>query len=169
MSVRNLFGYLVGILLFLVVVPGVMYAVAVNFVLPVNLLIGCVFGLVAVATGVVFMLWSNIDMIKIGRGCPTDGFNIALGERTKKLIVSGPYKYTRNPMLFGTFVFYVGLAFLFNSYSALIIPIAFILYMVWHVKKFEEPRLYADFKDEYVKYKNSTPMLFPKLKNDNAN
>ena len=169
MSVRNLFGYLVGILLFLVVVPGVMYAVAVKFVLPVNLLIGGVVGLVAVATGVVFMLWSNIDMIKIGRGCPTDGFNIALGERTKKLIVSGPYKYTRNPMLFGTFVFYVGLAFLFNSYSALIIPIAFILYMVWHVKKFEEPRLYADFKDEYVKYKNSTPMLFPKLKNDNAN
>ncbi len=164
MSVRNLFGYLVGILLFLVIVPGLMYAVAANFVLPVNLVIGYVLGMVLVALGIVFMVWSNIDMVKIGHGCPTDGFNIALGERTKKLIVSGPYKYTRNPMLFGTFVFYVGLAFLLNSYSALIIPIAFILYMVWHVKKFEEPRLYADFKDEYVKYKNNTPLLFPKLK-----
>ena len=110
------------------------------------------------------MVWSNIDMVKIGRGCPTDGFNIALGERTKKLIVQGPYKYTRNPMLFGTFVFYVGLALLFNSYSALIVPIVFISYMVWHVKKFEEPRLYNDFKNEYVEYKKRTPLLFPKFK-----
>lgn len=141
-----------------------MYAVAVNFVVPVDSLIVSTVGVIFVLIGAVFMVWSNIDMVKIGRGCPTDGFNIALGERTKRLIVQGPYKYTRNPMLFGTFVFYVGLALLFNSYSALIVPIVFISYMVWHVKKFEEPRLYNDFKDEYVEYKKRTPLLFPKFR-----
>ena len=161
---KNIFGYFVGILLFLVFFPALMYAVAVNFVVPVDSLIVSTVGAIFVLIGAVFMVWSNIDMVKIGRGCPTDGFNIALGERTKKLIVQGPYKYTRNPMLFGTFVFYVGLALLFNSYSALIVPIVFISYMVWHVKKFEEPRLYNDFKDEYVEYKKRTPLLFPKFK-----
>ena len=161
---KNIFGYFVGILLFLVFFLALMYAVAVNFVVPVDSLIVSTVGAIFVLIGAVFMVWSNIDMVKIGRGCPTDGFNIALGERTKKLIVQGPYKYTRNPMLFGTFVFYVGLALLFNSYSALIVPIVFISYMVWHVKKFEEPRLYNDFKDEYVEYKKRTPLLFPKFK-----
>jgi protein-S-isoprenylcysteine O-methyltransferase Ste14 len=161
---KNIFGYFVGVLLFLVFFPALMYAVAVNFVVPVDSLIVSTVGAIFVLIGAVFMVWSNIDMVKIGRGCPTDGFNIALGERTKKLIVQGPYKYTRNPMLFGTFVFYVGLALLFNSYSALIVPIVFISYMVWHVKKFEEPRLYNDFKDEYVEYKKRTPLLFPKFK-----
>lgn len=161
---KNIFGYFVGVLLFLVFFPALMYAVAVNFVVPVDSLIVSTVGAIFVLIGAVFMVWSNIDMVKIGRGFPTDGFNIALGERTKKLIVQGPYKYTRNPMLFGTFVFYVGLALLFNSYSALIVPIVFISYMVWHVKKFEEPRLYNDFKDEYVEYKKRTPLLFPKFK-----
>lgn len=161
---KNIFGYFVGILLFLVFFPALMYAVAVNFVVPVDSLIVSTVGAIFVLIGAVFMVWSNIDMVKIGRGCPTDGFNIALGERTKRLIVQGPYKYTRNPMLFGTFVFYVGLALLFNSYSALIVPIVFISYMVWHVKKFEEPRLYNDFKDEYVEYKKRTPLLFPKFR-----
>ena len=161
---KNIFGYFVGVLLFLVFFPALMYAVAVNFVVSVDSLIASTVGAIFVLIGAVFMVWSNIDMVKIGRGCPTDGFNIALGERTKKLIVQGPYKYTRNPMLFGTFVFYVGLALLFNSYSALIVPIVFISYMVWHVKKFEEPRLYNDFKDEYVEYKKRTPLLFPKFK-----
>jgi len=161
---KNIFGYFVGFLLFLGLFPALMYAVAVNFVVPVDSLTVSIVGAIFVLIGAVFMVWSNIDMVKIGRGCPTDGFNIALGERTKKLIVQGPYKYTRNPMLFGTFVFYVGLALLFNSYSALIVPIVFISYMVWHVKKFEEPRLYNDFKDEYVEYKKRTPLLFPKFK-----
>ena len=161
---KNIFGYFVGILLFLVFFPATMYVVAVNFVVPVDSLVVSAVGTVFVLIGAIFMVWSNIDMVKIGRGCPTDGFNIALGERTKKLIVQGPYKYTRNPMLFGTFVFYVGLALLFNSYSALIVPIVFISYMVWHVKKFEEPRLYNDFKNEYVEYKKRTPLLFPKFK-----
>ena len=161
---KNIFGYFVGFLLFLGLFPALMYAVAVNFVVPVDSLIVSIVGVIFVLIGAVFMVWSNIDMVKIGRGCPTDGFNIALGERTKKLIVQGPYKYTRNPMLFGTFVFYVGLALLFNSYSALIVPIVFISYMVWHVKKFEEPRLYNDFKDEYVEYKKRTPLLFPKFR-----
>lgn len=161
---KNIFGYFVGILLFLVLFPALMYAVAVNFVAPVDSLIVSIVGLFFCLIGAVFMVWSNICMVKIGRGCPTDGFNIALGERTKKLIVQGPYKYTRNPMLFGTFVFYVGLALLFNSYSALIVPILFISYMVWHIKKYEEPRLYNDFKDEYVEYKKRTPLLFPKIR-----
>lgn len=44
MSGRNIFGYFVGILLFLIIIPGAMYGVAVNFVMPINLLVCCVLG-----------------------------------------------------------------------------------------------------------------------------
>ena len=42
-------------------------------------------------------------MKRIGKGNPADGFNAAIGERTKKLMTEGIYKHTRNPMLFGVF------------------------------------------------------------------
>ncbi len=163
-GIKNIFGYFVGILLFLVVIPGLMYAVSVKLVAPINSFLINIVGLGLMLVGSVFMIWSNIDMIKIGRGCPTDGFNIALGERTKKLITVGPYKYTRNPMLFGTVMFYFGLALVLGSLSALIVPVLFVSYMLWHIKKYEEPRLYKDFKDEYIEYKKRTPLLFPKFK-----
>ena len=51
------------------------------------------------------------------------------------------------------FGYFVGVLLFLVFFPALIVSIVFISYMVWHVKKFEEPRLYNDFKDEYVEYK----------------
>lgn len=110
------------------------------------------------------MIWSNIYIIKFGRGCPVDGFGVALGDRTKKLITAGPYRYSRNPMLLGTVVFYTGLSLIFNSYSAVLCCIVFAAGMAWLVKTFEEPRLYQDFGEEYLEYKKQTPLFLPKLK-----
>lgn len=62
------------------------------------------------------------------------------------------------------FGYFVGVLLFLVFFPALIVPIVFISYMVWHVKKFEEPRLYNDFKDEYVEYKKRTPLLFPKFR-----
>ncbi|OCR16954.1 methyltransferase family protein [Helicobacter pullorum] len=161
---KNIFGYFVGIFVFLCLIPVLIYLVSTHFVAPIDSFVAFVLAYLCIFVGVVFMLWSNIYMVRVGRGCPTDGFNVSLGERTKKLLIAGPYRFTRNPMLFGTFVFYLGLALLCNSYYALLIPIIFITYMLWHIKKFEEPRLQKDFKEEYLHYKRTTPLLFPKIK-----
>lgn len=49
-------------------------------------------------------------MKRIGKGNPADGFNAAIGERTKNLMTEGIYKHTRNPMLFSVFALYIGIA-----------------------------------------------------------
>lgn len=111
------------------------------------------------------MLLANLYMYRIGKGNPVDGFNIAVGQRTQRLMTGNVYNICRNPMLLGTFLFYIGIALVLNKWSAFLIPILFILYMRWHVQKFEEPRLLRDFGQAYREYQEQVPMLFPDLKN----
>ena len=161
---KNLKGYSIGIAIFLFAIPVLMYYISTVLIFPIDLFIFKIIAIFLILTGVIFIILSNIYMIKKGKGCPADGFGISIGERTKNLITTGPYRYCRNPMLFATFTFYLGLSFLFNSYSALLIPVIFIIFMICYIKKYEEPRLSKDFKNAYHDYKKSTPMLFPNLK-----
>ena len=73
-------------------------------------------------------------MKRIGKGNPADGFNAAIGERTKNLMTEGIYKHTRNLMLFGVFTLYIGISLLTNSYAALVFPAIFIAYISRYVK-----------------------------------
>ncbi len=161
---KNLAACLIGAVTFLFVVPGMIYFVSVFVVWPINNERIRICSVFLILFGIIFMIWSNIYIIKFGRGCPVDGFGVALGDRTKKLITAGPYRYSRNPMLLGTVVFYTGLSLIFNSYSAVLCCIVFAAGMAWLVKTFEEPRLYQDFGEEYLEYKKQTPLFLPKLK-----
>ena len=71
---------------------------------------------------------------------------------TKKLVVSGLYKFSRNPMYIGVMMILIGEAIFFSSgnlwiYAAMVF-IAFNLFIVLH----EEPRLKEDFGTEYQQY-----------------
>lgn len=71
---------------------------------------------------------------------------------TKKLVVSGLYKFSRNPMYIGVMLMLIGEAIFFNSgglwiYTSIVF-IAFNLFIVLH----EEPRLKEDFGTEYQQY-----------------
>ena len=66
----------------------------------INLLIG---GLLALA-GLSLGLWSVLDQFERGRGTPLPFMP------TQELLVSGPFRYCRNPMTLGTIVFYLGIA-----------------------------------------------------------
>ena len=163
MKIRNFFGYLLGVCIFLILFPYIMYFIS-EFGAFAIFDSGFVSNLISVPFiifGIVFMIWSNLYMAKIGQGNPADGFNVSIGERTKKLMIAGPYKYSRNPMLFGTFVFYVGFAFVLNSITSFIFLVIFLLLMICYVSKFEEPRLQKDFGVEYAKYKKSVSRIIP--------
>lgn len=71
---------------------------------------------------------------------------------TKKLVISGLYKLSRNPMYIGVMLILIGEAVFFNSSSlwiyTTIIFIAFNLFIIFH----EEPRLKRDFGTEYQQY-----------------
>lgn len=79
---------------------------------------------------------------------------------TKRLVISGLYKYTRNPMyigviliLFGETVFTKSIHLLFYSF---IIIILFYLFVVYK----EEPRLKKDFGQNYEMYCNTVNRWF---------
>ena len=71
---------------------------------------------------------------------------------TKKLVISGLYKFSRNPMYIGVTMMLIGESIFFQSYIlgvySLIIFTAFNIFIVF----FEEPRLQDDFGSEYNEY-----------------
>jgi protein-S-isoprenylcysteine O-methyltransferase Ste14 len=113
------------------------------------------------ATGLLFSLWSIIIQNKVGKGGPFEGYKISVSPKTQKLNVTGPYKYTRNPMLFGACLLYFSLSLFFNSLTFLLFVFLFTVFMVIFVRNTEEKRLLADFGEEYKAYRKRTSLFIP--------
>ncbi|NNL43768.1 MAG: isoprenylcysteine carboxylmethyltransferase family protein [Desulfobacterales bacterium] len=99
--------------------------------------------------------WSGQNFIKV-KGTPVP-FN-----PPPRLVTSGPYTYTRNPMLTGVFSLLFGFGIFFGSVSLLFIftPL-FIFVNFWELKAIEEPELVKRLGNEYIEYRKTTPMFFP--------
>jgi len=111
-----------------------------------------------------FVIWSNIFLLLKGKGGPTDIAGISISPQTKKLVIAGPYKYTRNPMVLGIHSTYISIAIYLNSLGCLIVLIIFFFMIVKYVVVAEEKRLFNDFGADYIKYKENTSMIIPFLK-----
>lgn len=82
-----------------------------------------------------------------------------------KLVETGPYAYTRNPMLTGVFFLIFGLGLWFNSISvAFIFTPIFIALNILQIKLIEEPELELRLGQQYLEYKNRVPMFIPNLR-----
>jgi len=83
----------------------------------------------------------------------------------QELIVNGPYKLIRNPMLTGVFLLMFGLGFLMHSLSlVLVFTPLYALAHAWELKQIEEPELAMRFGDEFLAYRKRTPMFFPGIR-----
>ena len=79
-----------------------------------------------------------------------------------ELVTTGPYAYTRNPMLTGVFLLLFGLGVIFGSvFLFMVFTPLFILMNVWELKAIEEPELEKRLGQDYVEYRKRTPMFFP--------
>lgn len=154
---RNLLGYALGIGIFLVIIPIMIYRISAFD----NGLIAKIFAALCFVIGAYFVLFSNIHMRNFGHGNPADAFGFSIGKRTKKLMREGIYKQCRNPMLFGVFMFYLSVALWLNSFLGVIFAVAFLVFMSFYIKRYEEPRLSADFGKEYEEYRTKTPFVIP--------
>jgi protein-S-isoprenylcysteine O-methyltransferase Ste14 len=108
------------------------------------------------ASGITMSAWSAFHFLK-ARGTPVP-FN-----PPPSLVVSGPYRYARNPMLAGVFLLLFGIGFAARSLSLVMFftPL-FILVNVWELKKIEEPELIRRLGEEYLRYRERTPMFIPR-------
>jgi len=160
---RYALGFLVGCGIFVVAIPYGLYQVAQAYPGPIilsystRLVIALALGL----PGLAFALWSHAALLFQGQGGPTDLFNIAITPRTKHLVVTGPYRYTRNPMVFGVNACYAALALYWNSLLALGVWAVWVSLVVFYLKSIEEKRLLKDFGKEYEEYRQRAPMIVP--------
>ena len=110
------------------------------------------------AIGLFLILWSVLHFIKV-RGTPVP-FN-----PPPRLVSTGPYAYSRNPMVTGVFILLFGLGFLFGSISLVfILTPLFILLNVLELRTVEEPELEKRLGEDYIEYKKRVSMFIPGLK-----
>jgi protein-S-isoprenylcysteine O-methyltransferase Ste14 len=111
--------------------------------------------------GLLFGVWSIVVQKTIGKGGPLEVAGIEISPKTQNLVVTGPYQYSRNPMLFGACVFYFGVAVYLNSVIATALVTLFMTFMLIFVKLTEEPRLLKDFGSNYEEYRRRVSMFVP--------
>jgi protein-S-isoprenylcysteine O-methyltransferase Ste14 len=166
-TVQLILGYVVGGLLVLVLIPFGLWQASVAFDHPTGMQLVPNAGLrVAVAVALMVLglplgLWSIVVQNTIGQGGPVEIVGIEVTPKTQNLVVTGPYKYTRNPMLLGACVFYYGVAVCLDSVVAVGIVTLFMAVMLVEVKLIEERRLLRDFGHEYEEYRRRTSMFVP--------
>ena len=93
---------------------------------------------------------------RIGRG------TLAPWDPTRHLVVEGPYRHVRNPMITAVLAVLAGEAALFGSPPLLIWCAAF--FAINHVffRLHEEPGLERRFGEEYRAYKRNVPRWLPR-------
>jgi protein-S-isoprenylcysteine O-methyltransferase Ste14 len=164
---RHLLGFTVGLGLFAVAIPLGIYQLSLvvddffgleRFGPPVLRLI---LGLSLLLPGLLFALWSNVFLVTTGKGGPTDAFGVAISPRTQKLVVTGPYRYTRNPMVFGVVSAYFSMCVFLGSIGGLVAIAVSIPLFVFYLKRSEETRLVRDFGEDYEEYRRNVSMIIP--------
>ncbi len=133
-KIRTKLGFVSSIILVLVSKESV----------PINLFLT---GLILILIGELIRIWSAGHLRK-----------------TKIVVCSGPYKFTRNPLYIGSFFILTGFLLIIQNWIAavIILPLFLIVYPLT-IKK-EEKHLLNKFGDEFQKYMNEVPRFFPRFK-----
>jgi protein-S-isoprenylcysteine O-methyltransferase Ste14 len=157
---RDFIGYLLGLAIFIVGIPFVLY-MASGWPDPAQIgLVQWIILAIFAIGGIALSVWSIVYMKNVGKGNPFDAFNHEVAPRTSSLMTEGPYGICRNPMLAGVFIYHLGVLVALSSLGALIVFVLEVLIMTLQVRK-EEQRLKKDFKDEYVEYMKHTCRFLP--------
>ena len=159
MSIRDLIGYIMGLALFVILIPYIMWKLS-GDIHPgmAQTLILAILALL----GIGLSIWSIVYMRLVGRGNPMDAFNHEVAPRTSQLMTRGPYAICRNPMLLGVFIYYLGMLIYCWSWKAAAVFALYVIIMMVQVNR-EEQRLEQDFGDAYREYKARTKKIIPFL------
>ena len=114
-------------------------------------------GVVTIALGGALYLWTLALFAK------AQGTQIPVAP-TQRLVTSGPYALSRNPMVTSAIIMVCGTGVVLDSWSfvagGLAIPTAYLVY----IRLVEERELEARFGEAYLAYKGTTPFIVPRLR-----
>ncbi|HET8622255.1 MAG TPA: isoprenylcysteine carboxylmethyltransferase family protein [Gemmatimonadales bacterium] len=108
------------------------------------------------AIGIVLFLASVRQFATEGRG------TLAPWDPPRRLVVRGPYRYVRNPMISGVVFALFGEALLLLSRPHLIWALTFLAINCLYIPLVEEPMLALRFGEDYREYCRQVPRLVPR-------
>ena len=120
--------------------------------------------LTVVPWGAPLLAWGYLQYRFVGRWRhPRAGGTAGMDKPPDRILASGPYRYTRNPMYLGHLIFMLGLALTFWSWFALII---LAVRAVWFQQRVlhDEARLEKLFGAEYVAYRARVKRWIPGMR-----
>src|SRR5713101_3648676 len=116
-----------------------------------------------IATGLPVLLDSFARFALKGLGTPAPVFP------TKHLVITGLYRYVRNPMYVGVIAVIAGQGLLFGNLRVLLYGVLVWLAFSLFVMGYEEPVLRKTFGDEYREFCENVPRWVPRLSAWRAN
>jgi protein-S-isoprenylcysteine O-methyltransferase Ste14 len=117
-----------------------------------------VLGVALLTVGILLFATSLRRFAKDGEG------TLAPWDPPRSLVVRGPYRYVRNPMISGVVFVLFGEALVLRSGSHAQWAALFLLLNAVQIPLFEEPQLRRRFGAEYAEYTRNVPRLVPRLR-----
>ena len=108
--------------------------------------------------GTTVLIWCFRDFLVKGKGTP------APIDPPKELVVSGLYKYVRNPMYVGVLLVILGHFLWFGFWNLLIYAVVVFAAFSAFVIFYEEPTLKRNFGAAYEDYLKKVPRWIPKFR-----
>lgn len=115
-------------------------------------IVGCTLA----ALGVAWATWCIVLFGVRGRG------TLAPWDPPTRLVVVGPYRHMRNPMISGVLLMLIGIGFVFGSVLVLLWAAMFFVINSFYFVFVEEPGLERRFGPEYVRYRAHVPRWIPR-------
>ena len=116
----------------------------------------CAGGLL-LALGLALAAWTMTLFHRVGKG------TAAPWDPPKKLVVAGPYRHVRNPMLTSVFVMLIAEVLVTGSTAVLLWFAVFLCVNMIYFPLVEEKELLRRFGADYARYKASVPRYLPRL------
>jgi protein-S-isoprenylcysteine O-methyltransferase Ste14 len=137
-----------------IVIPAILVWLGGADVEPVTALAGAI----VIAAGLALVVWTVALFIGVGRG------TLAPWDPTSRLVVSGPYRHVRNPMISGVAAILGGEALFFRSWDVALELAVFVALNAVYFPLVEEPGLRRRFGTEYDEYRARVPRWIPRVR-----
>jgi protein-S-isoprenylcysteine O-methyltransferase Ste14 len=119
---------------------------------------GLLVGAVLVAVGLLLVVRTVALFASVGRG------TLAPWDPTERLVVRGPYRRVRNPMISGVLFILLGEAAALGSLGVLAWFAAVLALNATYIPLVEEPGLVRRFGEDYERYRRHVPRWLPRLR-----
>lgn len=115
-------------------------------------------GICSLGIGLVLFLASLGRFVTEGRG------TLAPWDPPRRLVVTGPYRYVRNPMISGVIFLLIGEALVLRSWPHAAWAAAAAAVNAVYIPLVEEPQLERRFGEDYRRYRRHVPRLVPRAR-----